>query len=104
MAEITRVTFDYQEIVTALLKKEGIHKGIWMLYLEFGLAAVNAPIQEGGQEVDEKNPLEHIMPTAILPVKKIGIQRTDQLSNIAVDAAVVNPRTKSPSQKGGRKR
>ena len=90
MAETNQIIFDYQEIVTALLKKENIHEGIWMLYLEFGLAAVNAPVQGEGEPLTDQ-PLSHLMPTAILPVKKIGIQRTDQLSNLAVDASKANP-------------
>lgn len=93
MAKVKQIVFEYKEVVTALLQKEGIHEGIWMLYLEFGLAAVNAPVHEGEASPTD-DPLEHIMPTAIVPVKKIGIQLTDQLSSVAVDAAVVNPKPK----------
>ena len=100
MATVEQIVFDYKEVVTALVKQEGIHDGIWMLYVEFGLAAINAPIREDAGNPDEnENPLDHIMPTAILPIKKIGIQRSDQLSNIAVDAAAVNPRIPGTKRK-----
>jgi len=93
MAEVERVVFDFKEIVTALLKKEGVHEGIWMLYVEFGLVAVNAPVtpEDAPEQYSMENPLDHLMPTAILPIKKIGIQRTDRLSSLSVDAATVNP-------------
>jgi hypothetical protein len=102
MAEVERYLFPYTEIVTALLKKEGVHSGIWMLYLEFGLAAANAPVraEESEAMMTEVEALQNLMPTAILPVKKIGIQRTDRLSNLSVDAAIVNPK---PRQSGGKK-
>lgn len=75
-----------------------------MLYLEFGLAAVNAPVApDGGREPkSEDEMLNNLMPTAILPVKKIGIQRTEKLSNLAVDAAVANPKQSTKST-GGKK-
>jgi hypothetical protein len=94
MAKVDKLTFDYTEIVTALLKKENIHEGIWMLYLEFGLAAVNAPVnpEAGAEPLTEEEQLNNLMPTAIIPIKKIGIQRGDRMSNLAVDAAIANPK------------
>ncbi len=94
MAETERIVFDYKEIVTALIKAENIHEGIWMLFIEFGLAAVNAPVTQEEPKTEE-DALMHLMPTAIVPVKKIGIQRASQLSGLAVDAAVVNPKPRS---------
>ncbi|MEO5858350.1 MAG: hypothetical protein ABIR33_05310 [Pyrinomonadaceae bacterium] len=93
MAETKQIVFNFQEIVTALIKKENIHEGIWMIYIEFGLAAINAPVSDSGGELTD--PLKYLMPAALLPIKTIGIQRAEQLSNLAVDAAVVNPKTKS---------
>lgn len=100
MAEIKQIVFDYREVVTALLRKENIHEGIWMLYIEFGLAAINAPIVDAKDEMpsEDGNPLERLMPVAMIPLKRIGIQRTEALSSLAVDAAVVNP--KSSGKKG----
>lgn len=97
MAETQQIVFDFHEVVTALIKNEQIHEGIWMLYIEFGLAAVNAPFSVDGTEIAE--PMMHLMPSALLPIKKIGIQRAEQLSNLAVDAAVVNPKPKLAKSK-----
>ena len=80
MAETNPVTFSYKEVVEALLKKQDIHEGLWALYIEFGIGAVNA-----GPSSDQ------LSPSAIVPVGKIGIQRTTEINNLSVDAAEVNP-------------
>lgn len=82
MAEPKVITFNYQEIVTALVKDQNIHEGIWGIYLEFGLAAanVNAPGNEFA-----------LVPAAIVPVVKMGIQRFEKENSLTVDAAKVNP-------------
>lgn len=80
MAETNIVTFSYKEVVEALLKKQDIHEGTWALYVEFGIAAANA-----GPSDDQ------LSPSAIVPVAKIGLQRTEQKSNLSVNAAEANP-------------
>lgn len=81
MAEIKQITFTHKEVVTALLKQQGIHKGIWGIYVKFGLKATNV----GSSDAD-------LMPSAIVPVTDIGLQTFDSLNNLSVDAAEVNPR------------
>jgi hypothetical protein len=66
--------------VEALIRYNDVHEGLWGLYIEFGLAAAN--MGEGP---------ENILPTAIIPVKKIGIQRFNEANNLTVDAAEANP-------------
>jgi hypothetical protein len=80
MAEPTQFTFTYKEIVEAMLKKQDIHTGIWGLYVEFGLGASNVGANE-----------QELKPAAIIPILKIGLQKFEKESNIAVDAAKVNP-------------
>jgi hypothetical protein len=80
MAEVTRYLFTHKEVVEALVKEQDIHEGLWGLVVEFGLAAVNT-----GASDDE------LFPTAIIPLNKIGISKVDKLTNLSVDAAVVNP-------------
>lgn len=82
MAEATQYIFDHREVVTALLKKQGIHEGIWSLVINFGFGAANV-----GQNEAE------IHPTAMIPVMGVGIQKAESTGPLAVDAAVVNPRT-----------
>lgn len=81
MAEVKICTFTFKEIVEALIKKENIHEGIWGVYVEFGIGAANVG-QAPGQDV---------LPAAIVPVMKIGIQRLEVENNLSVDASKVNP-------------
>ena len=81
MAEATQIVFTYRELVTAMVKEQGIHEGIWALYVHFGLQAQNfGPT------------LADIVPTAVLPILHMGLQKADKESNIAVDASKVNPK------------
>jgi len=97
MAEAEKYVFSYREIVTQLVKAQNIHEGIWALYLEFGIQGANIGMQivnEGVPPTQPEGPPTEVVPSAIIPVQKIGIARTPHLSNIAVDAAVVNPKLK----------
>ena len=80
MAEVARYTFSHKEVVEALIKKQDLHEGLWMLYVEFGLGAANT----GPNDAE-------LMPAAIVPVKTLGLQRGQQENNLTVDAAKVNP-------------
>lgn len=81
MAEATRYTFSHKEIAEVLVKHQGIHEGLWMLYLEFGIQAANA-----GPSDDQ------LLPVAIVPVLKMGLQKSQAMNSLTVDAAVVNPK------------
>ncbi|WP_250510332.1 hypothetical protein [Caballeronia sp. GACF4] len=82
MAEATQFSFTHQELVTLMLQKQGIHEGYWGLLVNFGLGAGN---------IGPSN--ETLNPTSISAVTSIGIQRSTELNNLSVDAAVVNPKT-----------
>lgn len=90
MPEPTQIKFSHKEVVEALLKKYGIHEGIWGLYVKFGIGASNI----GPSPAD-------ILPAAIVPVMELGLQKFDQENNIAVDAATVNPKPIASTQKKG---
>ncbi len=81
MAETKQLIFTYKEVAEALIKQQSIHEGLWGIYVEFGIAAVNAAVP----------PSNDLVPTAIVPVLKIGLQRFDEPSNLTADAAIVNP-------------
>ena len=87
MAETKQIAFTHKEVVEALLKQQGIHEGIWSLYVEFGLGAANV-----GQSDD------NLLPTAIIPVVKIGLQKADKVNNLSVDAAQVNRVAETPKK------
>jgi hypothetical protein len=82
MAEVKTYVFDYKEVAEALIKQQGIHEGLWGIYMEFGIGAANIPAGPSEQA---------LLPAAIVPVAKIGIQRFDKPSSLTVDAAEVNP-------------
>jgi len=81
MPEIRTITLSHKEVVEALIRYQEIHEGIWQLYVEFGIAAANIATGE-----------DQILPSAIVPVQKIGLHRVEKESLIAVDASKVNPK------------
>jgi len=84
MADADRYTFTYKEIAEALVKQQGIHEGLWGIYVEFAIAAANVGATPEGND---------LVPAAIVPVQKMGLQRFPEANNLTVDAAVVNPAT-----------
>lgn len=82
MAEATNYIFTHKEIAELLIKKQDIHEGFWGIHIEFGLGAAN--ISSGPED-------QNVLPSAIIPVKRIGIQKFDQPNPLTVDAALVNP-------------
>jgi hypothetical protein len=89
MPETKNITFTHKEVVEALIRYNNIHEGLWDLYIEFGLAGANVGSGPGGD----------LNPAAIVPILKVGIQRTEKTTNLTVDAAAVNPLTVTPSKK-----
>lgn len=92
MVNVAQYQFRHEEVVTALVKHQGIHDGLWQLTLGFGLAAanVNAPDQNGNATLS---------PAAITIVTSIGLSRVDAEGPLAVDAAKVNPLPSRPKKR-----
>ena len=88
MAEPDRFVFSHREVVEALIRQQGLHEGIWQLYVEFGIAGVNV-----GPDDTALNP------AAVVPVVKLGLTKTDQRNNLSADAEEVNPKRKARSAK-----
>jgi hypothetical protein len=84
MAQATRYAFSHKELAETLVKKQGIHEGLWAIYLRFGIQGANVGGLAG-------TPL---LPTALVPVIEIGIQQKDKADDLTVDAAKVNPKKK----------
>ncbi len=78
--ESPKYFFTFKELVEYLLKKHDIHEGIWGIYVEFKFAAINA-----GDTIGT------IIPASVSGVNKIGIMPFTRESNIAFDAAKLNP-------------
>jgi hypothetical protein len=80
MPQPDNIAFSYREIVELMLKSQKIHEGIWGLFVRFGLGAANVGESE-----------EVLRPAAIVPVVELGLRKMEKESNLAVDAAKVNP-------------
>ncbi len=80
MGEATQISFKHIEVVEMLIKKQGLHDGIWGLFIKFGLGATNV----GNSEAE-------LVPAAIITVMEIGLQKFEKVTNLSLDAAVVNP-------------
>ena len=88
MAETSQVMFSHKEVVEALIKYHGLHEGIWSLLLQFGIQGIN--VGAGGAD--------NLVPAAVVPVIALGLQKTNQVNSLSVDAAEVNP---APAQSEG---
>jgi hypothetical protein len=85
MAEATEYMFKHAEVVTALIKAQGLHQGRWALAARFGFAATNIGLEENKEEVN---------PAGVMPLLSLGLRRVtdeNEKSNLVVDAASVNP-------------
>ena len=83
MPETQQITFSDREIVEMLIKNQNIHDGYWGIIIGFGLGAGTLPAPPNG----------HPVPSAIVQIQKIGIQRSDKPNPGTIDAAKVNPQT-----------
>lgn len=90
MPEATNFLFDYKEVAEALIKKQGLHEGLWHIGIEFGFAAQNIRTPNG------------FAPAAVIPVNKIGLTRTEEPNNMTVDAAEVNPAPSGPMKEASK--
>jgi hypothetical protein len=83
MAEVETYGFDLKEVAAALIKKQGIHEGLWILAFEFNLGAGNFGSNR-----------EDVRPTAFVQINKISLVRQNEISgapNLIVNAAEINP-------------
>jgi hypothetical protein len=96
MTDNTPITFSHRDVAEALVKKQGLHDGIWGIYVEFGVQGANI-----GTDPKKKD----LVPAAIVPILRLGIQRFPEENQLTVDAAKVNPIGSKPTAKGtGRQR
>jgi len=92
MAEASQYVVSYKELAEVLIKRENIHEGLWGVIVRFGIQAANISLG-GGDPI----------PSAIVPVLEIGIQREVNATPLTVDAAVVNPLPAAAKKKKGAK-
>ena len=90
MPETMNIEFDYKEVAEALVRYHNINEGLWGISIKFGIAGAN--ITQGKEGTD-------LIPSAIVPVLKIGLQKFDQPNSLSVDASKINPKKKSSKKK-----
>ena len=82
MAEPGSYNFELREVITALIKQQGLHEGLWVFGVEFQFAVGTF----GPTPADAR-------PGVILQIGKVTLARKEAATpdELAVDAAVVNP-------------
>jgi hypothetical protein len=80
VSEVSVIDFSHKDVVTALLKQQDIHEGVWSLAVKFGLTAANVQIAE-----------QELTPAAIVSLANLRIERATEITVLSVDASVVNP-------------
>jgi hypothetical protein len=88
MPETSQIVFSHKELVELMLKQQGIHEGIWGIFVKFSLGASNV----GPTQSD-------LLPAAIVAINEIGLQKFEQETNISVDAAKINPKVADTAKK-----
>lgn len=90
------IGYSFKELAALMVKDQGLHEGYWGVYVRFGINAANV----GASDTD-------LRPTALVPIVELGLQKSEDLNNLSVDAAEVNPApgavaTKDASKKGAK--
>ena len=89
MPEPRQIIFTYPELAEILVKQQDIHEGLWGVYAEFAIGAANINPAPGADAV----------PSAIVPLQRLGNQRFDEeVKGLTVDAAVVNPASEASAK------
>jgi len=83
--EVPQFFFDHQEVVEDLIKRQGLHSGLWGLSVEIGLVGSN-------MNVLDKNGKSKLTPAGVVLMSRIGIRQVSEPTDLTVDAAEVNPR------------
>jgi len=84
MAEPTQYVFAHKELAELLVKKQGLHDGIWTLAFQIGMGNTVAPSPTGGEPV----------PAVVVSIMGVALQKADKDGPMTVDAAKVNSRKK----------
>ena len=83
MVDVTQFTFSWADVAEALVKKQNLHEGRWMITTEFTISVGNMGVAP---------------PTALPGLVAVanGLQLTaakdDAPANLVVDAALANPK------------
>ncbi|CAB3701336.1 hypothetical protein [Paraburkholderia rhynchosiae] len=79
-----------EDLITALLRDQGIHEGHWALNIEF--SATGAAVKPQDQPT-------RTLPGLIVSVNSATLVGADASAQGSIDAAVVNPRQSAPAKR-----
>ncbi len=79
MVMVKSFEFNYQEVIEALIKAQGIEEGIWALEFRIKQGATN--MNENGQ----------MLPTVFSMITGVGLTRVETETNLTVDASKLHP-------------
>lgn len=84
MPDNSPILVNYKELAEVLIREKGIREGFWGLFVRFGLNAanVNFALPDGSKTA--------VVPTAMIPILELGIQRFPEEHELSVDAGKVN--------------
>ena len=77
------VTVQWKTVLIALVRHYHIHEGIWEVNLQFGSALSMKA------DIHAKNGVQ-LLPAAICPAFGLVLKRVEKLTELAVDASIVN--------------
>ncbi|HJZ83423.1 MAG TPA: hypothetical protein VKD91_23845 [Pyrinomonadaceae bacterium] len=80
MADASQYTIPYRELAEVMIKYLDIHEGFWSVFFKFGINGVNLSLNDSP-----------FVPSAIVPILQVGINREAEMTPLTVDAAQVNP-------------
>ena len=80
MKEVEIRKFTHKKLAEILVKHDGLHEGIWALNFELGIGGAVLNNDDGDA-----------VPTAIVPIRSVGLVRSEEETAISVDASQVNP-------------
>jgi hypothetical protein len=95
MAEVTQYNFNFVELTEALIQRQGLHKGEWIVGVE-----LNITVGILGANLETSRPGAMLLANQVQLMKAIPGQHPPHL---IVDAAVVNPARSAKEAKRTRK-
>lgn len=87
--------YSIEELLCALLRDRGIHEGHWALNIEFSAT---------GASVKPADDATRTLPGLIVSMNTAALVRADSSAAGAVDAAIANPRKRTPAASSSRNR
>jgi hypothetical protein len=84
MADPTQFVFSHRDLAEILVHKQNLHEGLWQVAFQLGMGQGNTPAPTGVGTV----------PSIVVSILAVNLQKADKENPSTVDAAKVNPHKK----------